>query len=625
MRRRSSVGLGVSAGLVVVLVVGGAVALQGADDDAASSPSATPSAPAGVSPSPSPSSNPSSPAAPALQATVRAPDGAVTVLPTGDEGDAVAGVSATVFATSPVAVLASDDEAASLTAASLAVALGAPVLPVASGSEATSGGTADEVARLGASTVLVVGDVDVTGLPDEVAVTSVPAGAGPASLHRVTGVRFAERQAVPAGDEARAVRSLGARPVPCLVPEGAALPDDEPSPGAGASTDPTPGSSARSSDSPTDGPTSSPTVGSSDGSVQRPLGTVEQPTPVAGLVGVVGEEDASLAALATLRAAGMPVLDAPGDDPRTTTGSVRAFAEAAPQHVVALGEGLGPADRLDARVRTAATGVLAPGGGQLVFPEVAGVPGKRYVALYGTPGTASLGLLGEQGVAASVDRARQYARNFAARTGDTVVPAVEIIATVASAGAGTDGDYSAERPVDELRPLVEAAGEAGLSVVLDLQPGRTDFLTQAKRYTELLELPHVGLALDPEWRLRWNQVHLKQIGSVDAAEINEVGDWLAELTASRRLPQKMFVLHQFSLKMITHRDRLDTSHDELATVIHVDGQGTQPAKRGTWQALRAGAPDVHWGWKNFVDEDRPMLTVDQTLRIDPVPDLVTYQ
>ena len=125
------------------------------------------------------------------------------------------------------------------------------------------------------------------------------------------------------------------------------------------------------------------------------------------------------------------------------------------------------------------------------------MPGKRYVALYGTPGRASLGLLGEQGVAASVDRARQYARNFAARTGDTVVPAVEIIATVASAGAGTDGDYSAERPVDELRPLVEAAGEAGLSVVLDLQPGRTDFLTQAKRYTELLELPHVGLALDP--------------------------------------------------------------------------------------------------------------------------------
>jgi hypothetical protein len=74
-------------------------------------------------------------------------------------------------------------------------------------------------------------------------------------------------------------------------------------------------------------------------------------------------------------------------------------------------------------------------------------------------------------------------------------------------------------------------------VILDLQPGRTDFLTQAMIYEEFLRLPHVGLALDPEWRLEPNQVHLRQIGSVDAAEINQVGNWLASLvrrTISRR-------------------------------------------------------------------------------------------
>ena len=38
-------------------------------------------------------------------------------------------------------------------------------------------------------------------------------------------------------------------------------------------------------------------------------------------------------------------------------------------------------------------------------------------------------------------------------------------------------------------------------VVLDLQPGYTDFLAQAQRYEEFLAQPHVGLALDPEWRL----------------------------------------------------------------------------------------------------------------------------
>jgi hypothetical protein len=197
---------------------------------------------------------------------------------------------------------------------------------------------------------------------------------------------------------------------------------------------------------------------------------------------------------------------------------------------------------------------------------------------------------------------------------------------VASSSKGKDGDYSAESDVDDLLPLVRAARKAGQYVVIDLQPGRTDFLTQAKRYRSLLLQPHVGLALDPEWRLRKGQKHLRQIGSVSAAEVNRVSAWVARLTREQKLPQKLFVLHQFSPGMIRDRSRLVTTHPELATVIHVDGQGTPAAKRGTWATIRRSAPDgVHWGWKNFHDEDEPMLTARQTWRVRPRPDLVTYQ
>ncbi len=87
------------------------------------------------------------------------------------------------------------------------------------------------------------------------------------------------------------------------------------------------------------------------------------------------------------------------------------------------------------------------------------------------------------------------------------------------------------------------------------------------------------------------------------------------------------MLHQFRLSMITDRDRLDTSRDELALLIHVDGQGSQPDKQGTWNALHQGAPSpVYWGWKNFIDEDTPMLTPEQTVQqAQPLPELVTYQ
>ena len=78
--------------------------------------------------------------------------------------------------------------------------------------------------------------------------------------------------------------------------------------------------------------------------------------------------------------------------------------------------------------------------------------------------------------------------------------------------------------------------------------------------------------------------------------------------------------------MIPGRERLDTSRDELAVLIHADGQGSQGDKQATWQALRRDAPPVTWGWKNFIDEDRPMLTPEQTVaQVAPVPELVSYQ
>ncbi|MFZ5871713.1 MAG: hypothetical protein ACOYXW_14455, partial [Actinomycetota bacterium] len=325
-------------------------------------------------------------------------------------------------------------------------------------------------------------------------------------------------------------------------------------------------------------------------------------------------------AVASAQAAGARVRTLPGGDPRTDPDTIAAIAEQPPSHVLALGDAFGPVERLAARVASAATGVQLPGGGQVVFPH------RRLVALYGHPGTAALGVLGEQDVDAAVARARQVAAEYEPYSDVPVVPAFEIIATVASSEAGPDGDYSAEADVEALRPWVDAAREAGVYVLLDLQPGTTDFLTQAQRYAELLAEPHVGLALDPEWRLRPGQRHLQQIGSVDVEEVNAVAAWLAELTRSRSLPQKALVLHQFRLSMIAGRERLDTSRDEVAVVIHADGNGTPGEKLATWDALRAAPPPgVHWAWKNFYDEDSPTFTPEQTMGLDPAPVLISYQ
>lgn len=276
---------------------------------------------------------------------------------------------------------------------------------------------------------------------------------------------------------------------------------------------------------------------------------------------------------------------------------------------------------VEARRRFAAsTPATLPGGGDVLFP------GRRLIALYGHPYAPVLGVLGEQPLGASIRRAKRLAADYAKESEVAAVPAFELITTVASRSAGSDGNYSNEKKIRDIRPWVVAAGKAGVYVVLDLQPGRSDFLTQAKRYESLLALPHVGLALDPEWRLKPNQVHLRQIGSVSAREVNAVTAWLADLTARKRLPQKLLLLHQFRLSMITDRHRLQTSSPHVAVVIQMDGFGAPTTKLTTWREIRRNAPKgVRFGWKNFYDEDRPTFTARRTVDLRPSPVFVSYQ
>jgi hypothetical protein len=261
-----------------------------------------------------------------------------------------------------------------------------------------------------------------------------------------------------------------------------------------------------------------------------------------------------------------------------------------------------------------------PGGGTRLFP------GRRMVALYGTPGTASLGMLGEQDVEGAIARATELAAEYRQLSDEPVIPALEIISTVASAAPGPTGHYSIEVEHERLRDWVEAAGEAGAYVVLDLQPGTMDFLTQARRLEDLLARPHVGLALDPEWRLRPGQRHMRQVGQVSAAEVNEVTAWLAELVAGHRLPEKLVILHQFQVRMIPDREDV-LPRSGLALMVHADGHGTPEQKLQTWRALKKDLPEgMRLGWKNFSDEDQPMFTPRQTMTlVTPRPWFVSYQ
>ncbi len=270
-----------------------------------------------------------------------------------------------------------------------------------------------------------------------------------------------------------------------------------------------------------------------------------------------------------------------------------------------------------------------PSGKYLLFDQ------ERMVAFYGIPWVRQAGILGIAATALdgtfpspgiALLEMEGYLEDYESE-GVQVTPVFEIIATNADSEPGTDENYSNEFSIGALLPWIQEAKELGVYVVLDLQPGRTDFLTQAKMYEPLLSYENVGLALDPEWRLRPDQFHTEQIGIVDSEEVNAVIDWMVNLVREKNLPQKLLVLHQFRPAMITHRANIK-SPLELAIVVNMDGLGTREEKLGTYEVitgLLGDEPDRLWGWKNFFVFDNPLFEPDEVLALDPLPVFINYQ
>ena len=137
--------------------------------------------------------------------------------------------------------------------------------------------------------------------------------------------------------------------------------------------------------------------------------------------------------------------------------------------------------------------------------------------------------------------------------------------------------------------------------MLDLQPGRSNFLTQARHFGGRCAKPWVGLALDPEWRMGPHQVPAQQIGHVGAAEVNHVSRLVAGVVRSNHLPQKIFMVHQFRT-----RDGRNIAERPgpagLAMVQHVDGFGTRRQKLATYHGSPSRGSST-MGFKLFYDED----------------------
>ena len=262
-----------------------------------------------------------------------------------------------------------------------------------------------------------------------------------------------------------------------------------------------------------------------------------------------------------------------------------------------------------------------PRGGTTIFPQY------RLVGFCGTPQAPKLGkLAGNLGARAKT--IETYATQYA---GDRKsLPVFELIAVVVQEAPGKDGKSRrrvAESVVDE---YLKAARAAKAILLLNIQPGHSDFLTEAKAFEKYLREPDVGVALDPEWSMSTaKQTPGATFGRTNGKTINEVGAYLSSLVSANNLPEKVLVFHQVNSRVLREENDI-TTHAGVVLVKSVDGLGNRNSKVKTYNALAHGMPaGVHAGFKLFFDEDTAgnhrMMTPAEVLALSPVPEYVMYE
>jgi hypothetical protein len=267
----------------------------------------------------------------------------------------------------------------------------------------------------------------------------------------------------------------------------------------------------------------------------------------------------------------------------------------------------------------AAAPIELPRGGTSVFPE------NRVVAFDGAPQSDELGILGIGPPERAARKLRREARRYR-RPGHPVLPAFELITVIALASPGNDGKYRSRQSKTIIRRYLRTARRHDYLLLLDIQPGHSDFVSEVKALRPYLREPDVGLAFDPEWRMHGGQRPGEVIGHVKAGEVNRATAYVQRLIDRLELPEKLLVIHQFTPNMIRKKGNL-RDRPGIDIVLNSDGFGTAGAKRSKYRQLapRARSP-FYRGFKLFYKEDTGLMKPDQVLRLRPRPvNLVIYE
>jgi hypothetical protein len=249
-------------------------------------------------------------------------------------------------------------------------------------------------------------------------------------------------------------------------------------------------------------------------------------------------------------------------------------------------------------------------------------PGLRLVAVYGAPQLTAT-IVGKKSPRGAAAEASRLANRFTEISTPAAQPAIDLIATVATADPGPSGLYRSRQDPDLISAYLDAVRATGGRLILDVQPGRARFIREVKALKPFLLQPDVDVALDPEWNVGRRGVPGVTAGSVSAKQVNKVARYMAGLVESNGLPQKALFVHQFREGSLRSRGRVRQQASVVAVGLNFDGIGSPAPKIAGYRAL--SRPGLFNGFSIFVSRDSNVMGFRRIAAIEPPPDYVMYQ
>jgi len=126
---------------------------------------------------------------------------------------------------------------------------------------------------------------------------------------------------------------------------------------------------------------------------------------------------------------------------------------------------------------------------------------------------------------------------------------------------------------------------------------------------------------------------MQEIGTISADELNQVQRIMEDYMIENKIPgERLLVIHQFHYRMISGREKVNSSFSKVRLVHCADGFGNPHMKRSAYAANAQANNMPVKGFKLFYDFgipgagfDSPLLTPKEVFALNPRPYVVMYQ